>query len=213
MPCMRFYDDLADTITTRNHLPHWEQAGATCFITWRLADSIPQELIGKWKRDREEWLAKNPEPWDEAREAEYHRIFSTEIDRLMDKGHGSCALRRPAVRAIVSDSLAKFDGSRYAIHASVIMPNHVHLLMSPAETRMIEGTVRDWKSYTARLINRETGKEGGTLWQKDYFDRMIRDWEHFFRVAKYIRLNPVKAELPAEAFALYESGFVKRMLG
>ena len=47
------------------------------------------------------------------------------------------------------------------------MPNHVHLLVSPAETRKIEDTVRDWKSYTARLINREIGAEGGTLWQKD----------------------------------------------
>ncbi|QTN31938.1 transposase [Akkermansiaceae bacterium] len=210
---MRFLDDLADTSTTRNRLPHWQQAAATCFITWRLADSIPQELMAKWKRERAEWLAKNPEPWDEALEAEYHRIFSTEIDRIMDKGHGSCVLRRPPVRAIVSGSFAKFDGSRYTIHSSVVMPNHVHLLVTPAETRKMEDTVRDWKSYSARLINREIGEGSGSLWQKDYFDRIIRDWEHFFRVANYIRRNPGKAGLQEDAFALYEASFVKRMLG
>ncbi len=210
---MRFFDDLADTSVTRNRLPHWQQDGATFFVTWRLADSIPQELIGRWKRERAEWIAKNPEPWDDALEAEYHRLFSGEIDRLMDKGHGSCVLRRCPVRSIVSDSLEKFHGDRYIIHSSVIMPNHVHLLVTLSETRKMENTVRDWKSFTARLINRETGEEGGTLWQKDYFDRLIRDWKNFFRVARYIRRNPEKAELPEDDFSLYESAFVKRMLG
>lgn len=210
---MRFFNDLADTRTTRNRLPHWEQSEATYFITWRLTDSIPKELIEKWKRERADWIEKNPEPRDEAREAEYHRLFSGEIDRLMDKGHGSCVLHSNPFRSIVCASLKKFDGIRYGIHSSVVMPNHVHVVFTPSETWKMKDTVRNWKSYSARLINREIGKEGGALWQKDYFDRIIRDWEHFFRVVNYIRRNPGKAKLPKGAFELYESPFVKRMLG
>ncbi len=212
MDSMRFFDHLADTYTTRNRLPHWQQDGTTCFITWRLADSIPREFIQKWNREREDWIAKNPEPWDQALEAEYHSLFSTEIDSIMDKGHGSCVLRRPEIRSILADSLAKFDGARYDIHSSVIMPNHVHLLVTSSGTRKMEDTIRDWKSYTARLINRELGKGGVALWQKDYFDRIIRDWAHFFRVANYIRRNPAKANIPGDAYSLHESALVKRLL-
>ena len=68
------------------------------------------------------------------------------------------------------------------------------------------------KKFTARNINRSLGKSG-SLWQKDYFDRIIRDWGHFARVARYIRGNPKKAGLGEEEFTLWESGEVKRMFG
>ena len=53
----------------------------------------------------------------------------------------------------------------------------------------------------------------GTLWQKSYFDRMIRDWDHFANSARYIRNNPIKAKLRAGEAMHGESAFVSRMLG
>lgn len=63
-----------------------------------------------------------------------------------------------------------------------------------AEGVKLETVVGTWKRHTARRMNVAMGK-GGALWQKDYFDRIVRDWKHFTNVARYIRRNPVKARL------------------
>ena len=54
--------------------------------------------------------------------------------------------------------------------------------------------VRSWKGSTTRLINLHLNREG-PLWAKDYFDRAIRDQEHFWRAISYIHQNPVRANL------------------
>jgi putative transposase len=191
---MKFYDHLAETRVTRNRLPHWQQDGATYFITYRLADSIPQELIVKWRKDRDIWIAQNPQPWDRETETEYHRLFSSELDRMMDLGHGSCVLRESEVRGLVSGTLLKFDGERYLLHSFVVMPNHVHILLTMADGHSLDKSVTSWKNFTARNINLRS-ESSGAVWQKDYFDTMIRDWKHFASVARYIRRNPGKAKL------------------
>ncbi|MGJ8642023.1 MAG: REP-associated tyrosine transposase [Luteolibacter sp.] len=208
---MKFFNDLADISVGRNRLPHWEQEGSTYFVTYRLADSIPREFTDKWNKERESWMLDHPYPWDEATEAEYHRVFSSEIDRLMDLGHGSCVLRSTEIRAILAASYTKFEGERYVIHSWVVMPNHVHLLVTIASDQSLESLVGSWKKFTARTINKSSERKG-KLWQKDYFDRIIRDWTHFSRVANYIRKNPAKANLPDNAYTLWESDLVKRVL-
>ncbi len=62
---MRFFNEYVEVRKTGGKLPHWEQPGATYFLTWRLADSIPEELMGKWRAERDAWLLENPKPWDE----------------------------------------------------------------------------------------------------------------------------------------------------
>ena len=166
----------------------------------------------KWKADKEIWIESHPKPWNEEIETEFHRVFSLEMDLIMDRGHGSCVLRKPDIRAILEESFRNFDGIRYEMHSWVIMPNHVHILLSMKEGMKLEKVVATWKNYTATRINRVLGLQG-QFWQKDYFDRMIRDWEHFSRVARYIRKNPVKAKIRQGEYLLYEDEIVKRVLG
>lgn len=47
---------------TRRNLPHWEQAGCTSFITWRLADSLPATKPAEWKQARTRRLPAHPAP-------------------------------------------------------------------------------------------------------------------------------------------------------
>ena len=68
--------------------------------------------------------------------------------------------------------------------------------------------VHSWKRYSAVRINRLLGKSG-VFWQKDYFDRLVRDQDHFANCVRYIRRNPVKAKLREDEFTLYESEMVK----
>tara|TARA_B100000809_G_scaffold186976_1_gene185219 strand:- start:192 stop:617 length:426 start_codon:yes stop_codon:yes gene_type:complete len=111
--------------------------------------------------------------------------FSRTIDRWLDQGHGNCKLAQPSASRIVADALHHFDGKRYLIHSSVIMPNHVHILVSLSVNEDLAKVVASWKSFTSRQINGELGRDD-PLWQKDYFDRLIRDKDHFGNVVRYI---------------------------
>ncbi|BAM00452.1 MAG: hypothetical protein KatS3mg049_0358 [Caldilinea sp.] len=115
----------------------------------------------------------------------------------MEAGHGSCLLRDPALAQIVEDALLHFDGLRYRLHEWAVMPNHVHVLVTPLHGYSLSSIVHSWKSYTAKAINRVRGSSG-PVWQEDYFDRMVRDEAHFARVAAYVRENPQRAGLPEE---------------
>ena len=68
--------------------------------------------------------------------------------------------------------------------------------------------LKSWKGFTAREINQHLGRSG-TVWQKGYHDRLIRDWEHFGNVVRYIRRNPVKAKLPEDTFRAGEIELAK----
>jgi REP element-mobilizing transposase RayT len=194
----------------RNFLPHWQQDDATFFVTWHLGDSIPKPMLERWKRERDEWLRCNPEPWTEEQEKEYHEAFTAQKERWLDKGHGSCVFRDPAVSAIAGDVLRHFDGLRYRHHSWVVMPNHVHALFSLVKGFFLEDTLKDWKGVSARHIN-ELLNTGGKLWQKDYFDRIVRDLRHFANCAKYIRRNPLKAKLRPGEYLLYERAEIAAM--
>lgn len=183
----------------------------TCFITFRLGDSIPTKHLAEWRNEREEWLLSHAKPWSLESEMEYHKRFSMRIDQWMDEGHGSCVLASPANADRVAATLDRCNDSRYLIHSRVIMPNHVHVLMSPASGESLSRIVAGWKRFSATRIHKANGSSG-SLWQKDYFDRMIRDWDHFMNVARYIRRNPVKAKLADGGFALFEAPWVKRLL-
>jgi len=128
---MKPLDPEAGVAKSRRNLPHWEQAGCTYFLTWRLADSLPATKLAEWTESRNRWLALNPRPWSSATSAEYNREFVVRIEGWLDAGHGSCVLCRPDVRRILVGALQFFHGKRYDIDACVIMPNHVHVLVTP----------------------------------------------------------------------------------
>ncbi len=152
-------------------MPHWQQPGATYFLTYHLADSIPRDLREAWAAERAAWLRQHPVPWDTATEREYHRRFSAAIERWLDAGYGSCALRNPEAAQTVAECLAHFDGERYTQHAWVVMPNHVHLVFLLALNRNLERVVHTWKSYTAHRLAANL-EMPSPFWQEDYFDRI-----------------------------------------
>jgi REP element-mobilizing transposase RayT len=192
-------------------VPHWHQDGGTYFVSFRLADSIPQERLREWAAEREGWVTRNPPPWSVEQEPEYHERFTARIETWCDQGMGSCALRQLATRKILSDSLTHFDGERYTQHALVVMPNHVHVLFSLLGNHALADVVKSWKTFTSREIHRLT-EASGTFWMKDYFDRLVRDTAHFWRCARYIRRNPEKARLAAGDYTLFEAPLVREQL-
>jgi putative transposase len=201
---LRFFNPYADIRFTANRLPHWQQGGAVYFVTFRLADAVPYRLRSQWESEREAWLRVHPQPWDAEIEREYHERFSSAIEQWLDAGYGSCILRRHDCAEIVAETLRYFDGKRVAIISSVVMPNHVHTLFVQNADWPLEKLLRSWKSFASRKINSLLAR-GGSLWQPDYFDRLVRDEKHFANCVRYIRRNPIKARLERGEYILYES--------
>ena len=205
---LRFFNPYADIRFTANRLPHWQQDGAVYFVTFRLADAVPYNLRTRWESEREAWLRVHPQPWSADVERQYHERFSGAIERWLDAGHGSCILRRRDCAEIVAEGVRHFDGERLAIISSAVMPNHVHALFVQNVNWPLETLLRSWKSFTSRKINALLDRDG-SLWQRDYFDRLVRDEKHFANCVRYIRKNPAKARLHNGEYILYESELVR----
>ncbi len=208
---LRFLNQFAKVEHSENRLPHWQQPGATFFVTFRLADSIPQDRLEQWNAAKQSWLKWNPLPWSAKQEQEYHERFTSQIEAWLDEGAGDCLLRSAVPRSVVATALTHFDGQRCWQHAWVVMPNQTHALFSLIENHPLEDLLQSWKGYTAHEINKRLNRQG-PLWLQDYFDRMIRDSRHFWRCARYIRRNPEKARLNNHEFSLHEASFVKNVL-
>jgi putative transposase len=77
-------------------------------------------------------------------------------------------------------------------HIALIMPDHVHLLLSfPACSNKLQRVVTSWKDWTA--------KRCGVVWQRDFFEHRLRKEESYREKADYILANPVRAGLVADA--------------
>ena len=162
---------------TRGYLPHFDEAGVIQHIVFRLADSLPTDVLAR---------VETAPPPDRAEAA----------STALDAGFGSGALANPHVAALVRDALVRFDGVQYRLIAWCVMPTHVHILAEQAKGWPLAVVVQGWKSVTARRANNLLGRRGA-FWAREYFDRAIRDERHFESTWNYILANPVIAGLCA----------------
>jgi len=188
----------------RRHLPHWRLSGSFNYVTWRLADSLPQEKLKAWAEEKRLWLQKNPKPWDTQTAAEYGERFPKRLETWLDAGYGACFLRKPECGHIVANAFHYFDGERYDLASFVIMPNHVHALYQLRNGWEIEDVSHSLKSYTANEMNKVLGRQG-TLWQQEGFDHLLRGVRHLDRCLSYIRNNPALAHLKTGEYIHYEA--------
>jgi REP element-mobilizing transposase RayT len=191
-----------------NRLPHWQQRGGIYFVTFRLGDAIPQAQLERWSSERDAWFRIHSRPLTEEDEREFHDRFVVVIERWLDAGSGSCVLRRRDCAAYVAGALRHFEGMRYEQISWVIMPNHVHALFGLKHGHALAQVLHSWKLYSARHINRAIGASG-RLWQRDYFDRLVRNYAHLARCVRYIRNNPVRAKLDPGEYLRFESDLAR----
>jgi len=160
------------------YLPHFDSPGTQQFISYHLADSMPVERRSEW-----EALLHLEDDLERQRK----------VQAYLDRGMGECHLRNPAIADMVQSNLWHHDGVKYRLLAWVVMPNHVHALVEIWQVPLGK-ILQSWKSYTSKEANQILGREG-TFWAEDYFDRYIRDEDHFRRTVRYIENNPVNARL------------------
>ena len=181
------FDPREEYSVVQRRLPHWLQAGAVAFITWRTWDSMPAKVIDTWLAERDEILKRlgasvlislGEMKGHLAEQDEYYEAALQKLPRHLawavkqavadrwnehlDALHGECVLRRPELGRIVADSLKRFHGNRYVLTDYVVMPNHVHLLAAFADEAAMLAQCDSWKHYTAREINRLLGRNGAS---------------------------------------------------
>jgi putative transposase len=166
-------------IDYRRNLPHWFPHGASIFITWRLAGSLPA-------------VAKSRLPQRKKKDA--GEAFRT-LDRMFDlQESGPLWLKQPEIAELIERSFYVGQSrEQFELHAYVVMANHVHLLLTPK--RSVASITQILKGVTAREGNRILGRVGMPFWQDESFDHWIRNESEFAQTKEYIEQNPVKARL------------------
>jgi len=179
------FDPHAEFTATQRNLPHWQQLDATYFVTFRLADSLPVAVREKFA-EMQHLNASDAFDW---------------IERYLDVGNGDCTLKDSRCAEFVEETLRYFDGTRYELGGFVVMPNHVHVLVQPISPATLSSVVHTWKSYASHEINRHLGRNGA-LWQKESFDRIVRDQMELQKFDEYIVANPTEARLTSNAYRI-----------
>jgi len=129
-------------ILYKNRLPHIAPVGATFFVTFRLADSLPITVIQSLKAEFEQkcqQLKDKKLPNLQARiRAERKRYFGKFDHQLDTLRCGNCYLQQTEIAQIVAKRLHEFDKVHYALHTYCIMPNHVHVLFDTGQQLLTE---------------------------------------------------------------------------
>ena len=185
------------TIHDRGRLPHWTKESATYFITFRLHDSLPNEVLEHIESERDSIIrtAKHLERELSPSERKKLQKLSTKVvEQYLDNGAGACHLKHPAVANVVIDTLRHFDNQRYRLFAWCVMPNRVHVLARIFPGHTLAETIHSWKSFTAKKAN-DLLNCRGSFWQREYYDHLIRNEGEFERAVQYVAENPEKAGL------------------
>ena len=164
-------------------LPHVAETDHSVFLTWRLYDSLPPNRTFP------------PALRNSGKE------FAL-MDRLLDEVRtGNFHLRRPAIADMVVEAI-QYNSSvlgHYVLHAFVVMPNHVHVLITPRIA--LPRVTKSLKGITAKRANALLGLTGTPFWQEESYDHTVRNEKEFEKIRHYLEENPVRAGLVTVAEA------------
>lgn len=191
----------------RRHLPHYRQ-GVVFFVTFRLKNSLPYEIIESLQQERERAkvaLHTLPEckrvSQNMLDDRHYFERWETYLNRA---GFGPRWLSQPEIADVVKEALHYRDGKVFDLHAYCIMPNHVHVVFEPSsksechsDLLPLNKIMQSLKRHTARQANLILGREGA-FWQDESYDRVIRNNEEYIWTINYVLENPVKAGLVSQ---------------
>lgn len=196
----------------RRHLPHWQPRDAVFFVTFRLKNSLPVEVIKSLKEERERiksTIAVLPDSEQEGRNYLEERRYFGKWDAYLDKAEfGPRWLAQPEIADIVKEAMQYRDGKVFDLHAFSIMSNHVHVVFELGKSdcqsdlrhidpQPLHKIMQSLKRHTARQANLILGREGA-FWQDEGYDHVIRDNDEYLRIVNYVLENPVKAGLVTE---------------
>ncbi len=128
--------------------------------------------------------------------------------------NSTCGHLPEAARQLAFDACLFWHGKRCTVHACVVMPDHVHMLLTPLQVpeggacHSLSALLHSIKSYSANRINKLLRRRG-PCWLDESHDRIVRNERELYARWNYIRENPVTmgiVQIPEEYPFLYEEG-------
>jgi hypothetical protein len=182
-------------IRNRGRLPHWEKEEGLYFITFHLADSLPRSVLAKIaERHRILETAKhnhaNLLPDQKALLAGYSHA---RIEEYFDRGAGSCPFLDMRIAGAMAAALRFREGKHYRLLAWCVMPNHVHVVARLFPGQELAKVVKAWKNFSAKAANQALGRKG-QFWQREYYDRLIRNGDELDRAIGTSSKTPPKQD-------------------
>ena len=99
--------------------------------------------------------------------------------------------RRESTANLLIETLAHYrDQKKFLLHEFVIMPDHIHILLTPADEISLERAVQFIKGGSSFRLHAR-----GSVWQASFTNHRIQNLEDYERHQEYIWLNPVRARL------------------
>ncbi len=197
----------------RQNLPHIQPLGATFFVTFRLKGSLPGAKRLQLRQKYEEAVARiraEGSPFQKELIDKEREHFFAEYDQILDSAKsGPHYLSQPKIARLVKEELHRFDGILYELICYCIMSNHVHLLFDTSiqipeglpfiefenlDFEPLQNIMKRIKGPTAIYANRALNRNG-KFWQRESYDRYVRNEKEFRNIVAYILNNPVKAKL------------------
>ncbi len=163
---------------SRGYLPHFDGRAIPQFITLRLFDSVPNTVLRSWLRELDVLNSKKDQI-----------ILQKRIEKYIDHGYGEAFMKIHRVAEMVQKDLLYYDGQSYCLSSWVVMPNHIHFLITRFDAIELAEIMQSFKSLTSHKANKILRRKG-QFWLEDYLDRYIRTAEHFMRTVRYIENNP-----------------------
>jgi len=185
----------------RRNLPHIQPLNTALFLTFRLAGSLPIEVLGRMADERRllEKALRNDPVESQSRFRDLSRRHFAMLESWLDKTVvGPTWLADDRVAGVVVEALHHRDGKKYRLDSYSVMPNHVHSVFAP-ETQTnapesLSSIMHSLKRNTAKRANQILSRSG-SFWEHESFDHYIRNRTEWKRVIQYVLQNPVKAGL------------------
>ena len=194
----------------RTKLPHIHPADGIFFITFRLADSLPIQVIHQFMEEKNfeklrirlqyEGILKKELLY------EIEKNYFNKFDKLLSMDTTNCWLNQDKIAQLIANKLHSYDKHRYLLICYCIMPNHVHMLVNMKDfisvntsnrsgrTRYypLTNVLRLMKGSTARIANKMLDRSGA-FWQHESYDHYVRSENEYNKIIEYILQNPVKS--------------------
>ncbi len=161
-------------------MPHLHPENAVFFITYRIAGSLPKNILDEYQYEKENDLLEDN--------------FFTKFDNYLDKQKG--VLTQPEIAKVIVESLMFNHKKSYNLIAYCIMPNHIHFIINTNNYpyKNLFMLLKSIKGYSANLINKITNRKG-QFWHHESYDHIINSKIELGNTISYVINNPVKSGL------------------
>ena len=185
--------DLDGVSQYKRRLPHWELAGSTYFITSHVIEELGYPFMFVSVGQAFQPASKHKSVGQAFQPASKHKSVGqafqpANLIKITNPSQGF------HLASIVEESLWFGFGERYSLDAYVVMPDHIHILITPIRGWTLAKILMGMKGFTAREINKIMCRKG-PFWQDENFDHLIRDERDWLDKFDYIHRNPIESGL------------------